>query len=196
MQEADRVDPEIDPGQGWMLEFQRGDDAAFQRLVLHYGERVAAFFRRAGADGASAEDLAQEAFLRVARARDRYEPSAKFSTWLHQIVARIAMNEGTRNRWRRAQAAPELREERRNDPAESASLAEMKERVRDAVASLPEPQRTALLLHRFEGCSYDEVGAALSLSLPAVKSLLFRARESVKERLLPLVSDEVNHGTR
>jgi RNA polymerase sigma-70 factor (ECF subfamily) len=190
-----------------MVEFQRGDDGAFRRLVLHYGERIAAFFRRAGADAASAEDLAQEAFLRVARARDRYEPTARFTTWLHRILFRMAMNDRQRNRWRRAvpiapsrrrdesePAHPEPMEERRSDPAEAVSLLELRERVRGAVADLPEPQRTALLLHRFEGCSYDEVGAALELSLPAVKSLLFRARENVRKRLLPLLAHEVNHG--
>ena len=162
--------------------------------MLHYGERVAAFFRRAGADRATAEDLAQEAFLRVARARERYEPSAKFSTWLHRILFRMAVNEGSRNRWRRALPISDARAAPRADPAEGAALSEMKEQVRDAVAALEEPQRTALLLHRFEGCSYEEVGATLGLSLPAVKSLLFRARENVKQRLLPLLREEVGHG--
>jgi len=207
IQEAASVDPGADPGRSWMLEFQRGDEAAFRSLVLHYGERVAAFFRRSGADRASAEDLAQEAFLRVARARDRYEPTAKFSTWLHRILFRMATNDRTRNRWRRAVpiaasrdrdprdvALPEPASEPGADPAAGASLTELRERVRAAVAALPEPQRTALLLHRFEGCSYEEVGATLGLSMPAVKSLLFRARDNVKQRLEPLLREEVDHG--
>jgi len=201
MAEATSADPRPDPGRDWMLQFQRGDESAFRALVLHYGERVAAFFRRTGADRSSAEDLAQEAFLRIARARDRYEPTARFSTWLHRIVFRIAVNEGTRNRWRRAVPIRSAREDEREhglpeptaredvDPAARASLAETRAQVRAAVADLPEPQRTALLLHRFEGCSYEEVGAALGLSLPAVKSLLFRARENVKQRLLPLLPE-------
>ncbi len=206
-QQAKRVAPDADPGRAWMLDYQRGDDAAFRRIVVHFGERIAAFFRRAGADSTTAEDLAQEAFLRIARARDRYEPTAKFTTWLHRILHRMAMNEGTRNRWRRAlpfrasrgrddrePGLPELSDEPRFDPAEAVSLAELKERVRAAVADLPEPQRTALLLHRFEGCSYEQVGATLDLSLPAVKSLLFRARENVKQRLLPLLREEVPDG--
>jgi RNA polymerase sigma-70 factor (ECF subfamily) len=190
-----------------MVAFQRGDELAFKSLVLHYGERVAAFFRRSGADRTTAEDLAQEAFLRVARAKERYEPIARFTTWLHRILFRMAMNERARNRWRRAvpfrivrdddergRGLPEPSSEPRADPAETVSLAELKERVRAAVAALPEPQRTALLLHRFEGCSYEEVGDALELSLPAVKSLLFRAREKVKQSLLPLLREEVLHG--
>ncbi len=172
-----------DPGQAWMLAFQRGDDAAFTQIVVHYGARVAAFFRRAGADASSAEDLAQEAFLRIARARDRYEATAKFTTWLHRILFRIAMNDGTRNRWRRALSFERPRELEAGDapalpelvddaapPAEAASIDELRERVRAAVGELPEPQRTALLLHRFEGCSYDDVAATLQEPAPAAHS--------------------------
>jgi RNA polymerase sigma-70 factor (ECF subfamily) len=114
------------------------------------------------------------------------------------------MNDAARNRWRRAVAIKTARERdegdtsgmaevadaTRVDPASIVSLGELKEHVRAAVAQLPEPQRTALLLHRFQGCSYDEVGATLDLSLPAVKSLLFRARENLKQRLLPLLREE------
>ncbi len=205
MQQSTTPDMAADPGQAWMLAFQRGDDAAFTRIVVHYGARVVAFSRRAGADATSAEDLAQEAFLRVARAKERYEPTAKFSTWLHRILFRIALNDGTRNRWRRAVAFKAQREIDEGAPglpeptalADAAppvalSLAELREQVRAAVAELPEPQRTALLLHRFESCSYEEVGTTLGLSLPAVKSLLFRARENVKKRLAPLLRDGRN----
>ena len=193
-----------DPGQEWMVAFGRGDDSAFERIVLHYGDRILAFFRRCGADRASAEDLAQEAFLRIARARDRYEPTARFTTWLYRILSRIAANDGTRNRWRRAttirqgrrdddpqSGIPELAAPRRADPAAIASVDDLRARVRAAVAELPESQRIALVLNRFEGASYDDVAAALDLSIPAVKSLLHRARENLKQRLLPFLQEEV-----
>jgi len=196
-----------DPGQGWMAEFQRGDDAAFERIVVHYGDRVLAFFRRCGADRSSAEDLAQEAFLRIARARDRYEPTARFTTWLYRILARIAANDGTRNRWRRATTIrqerhdddpqpgiPELAAPHAADPAAIALVDDLRARVRAAVAELPESQRIALVLNRFEGASYDDVAAALDLSIPAVKSLLHRARENLKQRLLPFLQQEVLDG--
>ncbi len=198
--------PGSDPGQTWMLAFQRGDEAAFTALVGHYGAQVIGFFRRGGADGAAAEDLAQEAFLRVARARDRYEPTAKFTTWLHRILFRIALNDAARNRWRRSVgfAAPRELEEPAGAPepladATAAPLPvltrdELREQVRAAVAELPEPQRTALLLHRFEECSQEEVATTLGLTVPAVKSLLFRARDNVRKRLAPLFADEVDHG--
>lgn len=193
---------EHDPGQLWMVAFQRGDASAFEQIVLHYGPRVVAFFRRCGADGAAAEDLAQEAFLRVAKARDRYEPTAKFTTWLRRITSRIAVNDGTRNRWRRSTAiqqghgdedatrgVPELAAAAA-DPAAIVSIDEIRAHVRLVVAELPEPQRTALLLNRFEGATYDEVADALDLSIPAVKSLLFRARENVRLRLRRFLREE------
>lgn len=187
-----------------MVAFQRGDDSAFERIVLHYGDRVLAFFRRCGADRASAEDLAQEAFLRIARARTRYEPTARFTTWLFRILSRIAANDGTRNRWRRATSIrqgrhddepqpgiPELAAPQRSDPATIVSVDDLRARVRAAVAELPETQRIALVLNRFEGANYEEVAAALDLSIPAVKSLLHRARENLKQRLLPFLQEEV-----
>lgn len=200
-------DDGADPGQVWMLAFQRGDDAAFTALVHHYGARVHAFFRRGGADPAAAEDLAQETFLRIARARDRYEPTAKFTTWLHRILFRISLNDATRNRWRHSVGIgggrgelgagetdgsnlPELVSSAESLPGRALAQAELREQVRAAVAALPEPQRTALLLHRFEDRSYAEVAAALGLSLPAVKSLLFRARDNVRRRLAPLLADD------
>jgi len=211
-----------DPGQAWMLAFQRGDDAAFTVLVRHYGSRVIAFFRRAGADPSAAEDLAQEAFLRVARARDRYEPTAKFTTWLHRILYRIALNDATRNRWRRSigigagrgeidaggsdgsggsRDLPERVAAADSLPVHELAQAELREQVRSAVAALPEPQRTALLLHRFEERSCEEIAETLGLTVPAVKSLLFRARDNVRRRLAPLLGDdaggdrdEVRHG--
>lgn len=209
MKAAERMEDAVgeradDPGQRWMLAFQRGDERAFTALVEHFGGRVVGFFRRAGADAAAAEDLAQEAFLRVARARDRYEPSARFTTWLHRILFRIALNDAARNRWRRAVAFAAVEEPRRDAPPEPESAlpapdhalerGELREQVRAAIRELPEPQRTALLLHRYEECSCEEIGATLGLSVAAIKSLLFRARENVRKRLAPLFGDEVDHG--
>ncbi len=197
-----------DPGRGWMLALKRGEEDAFRNIVQHYGRRIVSFFVRYGADGGTAEDLAQEAFLRIYRARDRYEPTARFSTWLHRILHRLAMNEGTRNRWRRAvslstrgdeeesPALPELAEEETEGPAEHLDQQEVRQQVRDAVAALPENQRTALVLNRFQGLSYEEVAEVLEMKIPAVKSLLFRARENVRKQLTPLLQEDVPHESR
>ena len=183
-----------------MLEIRQGDAEAFHRLVQHYGRAVSSFFVRSGADIQTAEDLCQETFLRVWRARERYEPRAKFRTWLHQIAHRIAINDGTRNRWRRASSMPDHEDEGgpilidEEQPDTMADREELREQVRNTVASLPESQRTALLLHRFQGLSYDEVGEAMGLGNAAVKSLLFRARENVRKKMAPYLPEEVSDG--
>ena len=192
-----------DPGKFWMLELQQGDHSALHRIVHHYGRRVIGFFQRFGADAISAEDLSQEVFLRIFRARDRYQPTARFSTWLYRILHRMAINEATRNRWRHAVS---LHPQDEDDPRERGpgdlvdgegtdllhqlNLQEVRGQVRSAVAALPERQRTALLLNRFEGLSYEEVAEALGMRVPAVKSLLYRARENVKSFLAPLLREE------
>ena len=110
---------------------------------------MGSYFVRSGADAATAEDLCQELFLRVWRARDRYEPRARFRTWLHRIAHRIAINDGTRNRWRRASRLPDPGEAGEAEPVEDtqpdehADREERREQVREAVASLPEAQRSA-----------------------------------------------------
>ena len=194
--------PNTDPGKLWMLQLQQGDDEALRRIVAHYGRRVVSFFRRFGVDESGAEDLAQEVFLRIFRAKDRYQPTAKFSTWLHRIQYRMAINEGTRNRWRRSipirmegedsdeDGLPEPRENK--DPFDDVRIEETREQVRRAVYALPAKQRVALLLNRFEGLSYEAVGEALGMRTPAVKSLLYRARENVKSKLASLSREEIS----
>ena len=140
-------DDDADPGQAWMVAFKRGDEAAFTSLVRHYGARVIAFFRRGGADASAAEDLAQEAFLRIARARERYEPTAKFTTWLHRILFRIALNDAVRNRWRRSVSfaeerggAPELLAADESAPARELARSESRAGRRTCVR-WPGPRR-------------------------------------------------------
>ncbi len=192
-----------DPGREWMLDLKGGDEGAFRRIVHHYGRQMVAFFRRYGADAMTAEDLSQEAFLRIYRARERYEPTAKFSTWLYRILHRLAMNEGTRNRWRRSVSLdspsddsegpglPSEPDDSALDPKAELDRGEARAQVRKAVMELPESQRTALVLNRFQGLSYEEVGEILGLKIPAVKSLLFRARDNVRKKLMPYFEEEV-----
>ena len=197
-----------------MVAFQRGDDSAFEHIVLHYGDRVLAFFRRCGADRSSAEDLAQEAFLRIARARDRKDQASNRIVDPGSVAKLItvsgALSEGvitpastvtigptitkgdtTFHDDEPQPGIPELAAPHAADPATIASVSDLRARVRAAVAELPESQRIALVLNRFEGASYEEVAAALDLSIPAVKSLLHRARENLKQRLLPFLREEV-----
>lgn len=188
-----------DPDVRLMLQVRDGNAAAFEELVLRYQGRLLTVLTHLVGSRELAEDLAQEVFLRVFRARERYEPGAKFSTWLFTIANHVASN-AQRSRSRRkevampdrvgtdstpmqldqiAKAASSLMPARQIDKAETAEM------VRLAIESLGERQRMALLLSKFEGMGYQEIAEAMELSVPAVKSLLSRARISLREILIP-----------
>lgn len=185
-----------------MLRVRDGDEAAFTQLVVAYQERLIAILRNMLQDHEAAEDLAQEVFLRVYRARIGYEPTAKFSTWLFRIANNLASNR-RRDEGRRREvmltpsdsgplgarpAEQILAEKSALLPTRRLDKAEMQLVVQAALATLNERQRAALLLHKFEEMSYADIGEALELSVPAVKSLLSRARESLREKLEPYVA--------
>jgi RNA polymerase sigma-70 factor (ECF subfamily) len=192
----------IDPGRGWMLALQKGDSRAFDSIVLHYEKPVRHFIGRYLADDARAEDLAQEAFLRVYRARKRYKPTAKFQTWLFTIVTRLCLNELRRQaRQRRVFTSPRGRsglanendaeddylenvaDTRLESPHETLERGELAEILRKAIGDLPENQRAALLMVRFNDTRYDEIAEVLGVSDKAVKSILSRARQRLRETL-------------
>lgn len=187
-------------GKELMLRFQRGDESAFEEIVLRYQRAVLNFAYRAIGDSARAEDIAQEAFLRIFRARRRYRPTASFTTWLFTIVNRLCMNEirsrrrearALRDPWKRAGSAagetviPRCGDRGDDPPPEIAERWERARMVRAAIQSLPSSQRAAVLLRRYEGMSYQEVAEAMGLTVMAVKSLLVRARENLRKRLDP-----------
>ncbi|MFG0290532.1 MAG: sigma-70 family RNA polymerase sigma factor [Rhodopirellula sp. JB044] len=186
-----------------MLRVRDGDAGAFEELVRRYQPRLVRLMHHLAPHTDLAEDLAQETFLRVYRARDRYEPGAKFSTWLFTIAGNVARN-AKRTVSRRHEVSegdsPRSTGTDANDddgPTLAATaleqsglmpvrVAEGDERarlVRAAVASLGERQRMALILSRFENMSYVEIADAMDLSTKAVKSLLSRARVSLKQTL-------------
>jgi RNA polymerase sigma-70 factor (ECF subfamily) len=176
-----------------MLALKAGDEQAFAELVDRHRDAVVNLTYRYLGNRADAEDLAQEVFLKVYRARSRYEPAAKFTTWLYRVAANACLNE-VRNRKRRPtfSAAPfdgdgEVAPADRvaTSPLEEAERSEMREQVRAALAELPERQRMALLLNKFHGLGYEELAESLAMSVPAVKSLLVRARENVRRRIEP-----------
>lgn len=173
---------------------------AFERLVETYASRVRAAVARSIRDPSSVDDLAQEVFLRLYRARQRYRPEARFETYLYRIIFNLCVNHTQSRNRRRAwslDASQDAEQGRRHDPADLASrppLAELEadERarlVRAAVEALPDNQRRALLLFRFEGLPYEEIGKVMDLSLPAVKSLLWRAREGLRRSLAPILGE-------
>jgi len=191
----------IDPDVRLMLQVRDDDAGAFEELVARYQDRLIAVLEHLVRGRDQAEDLAQEVFLRVFRARKRYRPGARFSTWLFTIANNVASNALRRRRRRKEVDATTVvgGEDRQGSLDEMATAAsglmparqldqlERAEMVQAAVESLNERQRMALLLAKFEGLSYEEISQVMELSPQAVKSLLSRARRNLKEWLEPYI---------
>jgi RNA polymerase sigma-70 factor (ECF subfamily) len=186
-----------------MLDVKAGDDASFDLLLQKYRTPLVNFLYRMVRDAATAEDLAQEVFLRVYRARKQYSPSAKFTTWLFRIATNLALNSVRDNRYKRMQVSLDAPAEEDEAPVQLPGREmrideHMVERdraqiIRRAVAALPEKQRVAVLLHKYEEMDYGEIAKILECSESALKSLLFRAYETLRVQLAPLVAQPVAH---
>lgn len=175
----------------WMQRVARGDMAAFEQLVEAHQARVIGTVAQMLGSDADAEDIAQQVFIRVWKNAARYQPTAKFTTWLFKITRNLVFNE-LRRRKRHPATALEREEEEHHfqaadlsAPAPDASMldAELQHAIQLAIDALPETQRMAIVLRRYEEMPYEEIGAVLGLSVPAVKSVLFRARAELKEKL-------------
>jgi RNA polymerase sigma-70 factor (ECF subfamily) len=192
-----------DPGVELMLAYQAGDESAFDRLVERYSGRVYALLTRFLGNASGREDMVQEVFLRVIRARSSYRPSARFSTWLYRIVFNLSANERQRLGGRgevsldgEAGKGSQARSGEPPDPsaAEPASALEREDviqAVRGAIARLPDNQRMALILAKYEELPYAEVAEVLGSTEKAIKSLIHRARESLRGWLAPLLQEEL-----
>ncbi len=188
-----------DPDVELMLRFKNGDERAFQRLFTGYRKQIVNFCHRFCGDRAEAEDLAQDVFIRVYRAAGRYEPRARFSTWIYRIAVNVCLNESRRRRGRRMtesmdQPHPagdgrpaEYRDERTPPPEDAVAARQQDELLRRALRELPERQRMALMLRTFHDFSYVEIAGQMAESTANVKTLIFRAREQLREMLAPLV---------
>lgn len=188
---------EDDRGVQWMLAYQEGSEAAFDLIVEAYSGQVYGLFTRFLGPVPEREDLVQEVFLRVIRARERWRPQARLSTWLYRIAFNLSVNRSQRR-------APEVSmevdaggDQRREfddpaaeQPSESLERSDLVEAVQAAIASLPETQRMALVLARFEEQSLAEIAVVLGSTEKAVKSLVHRARESLRAKLAPFLEQE------
>jgi RNA polymerase sigma-70 factor (ECF subfamily) len=183
-----------------MLDVKAGDDSSFELLLRKYRTPLVNFLYRMVRNSATAEDLAQEVFLRVYRARKDYAPSAKFTTWMFRIATNLALNARRDGRYQQL----EVSIDQPADAQENTQTAfEVPDRqpgiehelmardraavIRSAVESLPEKQRAAVLLHKYQEMDYDEIARILQCSESALKSLLFRAYETLRIELAPLV---------
>lgn len=195
-----------DPDARLMLQVRAGNAAAFEELVLRYQARLITVLENLVHNRDRAEELAQDVFLRVFRARHTYAAEAKFSTWLFTIAHNVASN-ALRSRARRREvnvageqsgelASPGLAEMALAPsglmPSRLMDKAELREIVRAAIAALNDRQREALLLARFEHMNYADIAETMGLSVQAVKSLLSRARDNLRAILEPYMQE----GTR
>jgi len=176
-----------------MLSFRAGDESSFRKLVLRNQGIVLNLAYRYLADHADAEDVVQEVFMKVYGAADTYKPTAKFTTWVYRITVNACLNRLRAARSRRsvsldtsgadgepsgvpAEALP-------SNPSARLERQELEAKVREAMDRLPESQRTAVLLRRFDELSYEEIAEVMETTVPAVKSLLARARQTLKSLL-------------
>jgi len=180
-----------------MLDVKAGDDTSFELLLERYRTPLIHFLFRMVRDPATAEDLAQEVFLRVYRARKKYSPSAKFTTWMFRIATNVALNALRDSRYRQQEISLDEPGEVERPPlelpdgrpstVERMMAADRAAFIHRAILRLPEKQRAAVLLHKYHELDYDEIARILECSESALKSLLFRAYETLRVELAALV---------
>jgi len=182
-----------------MLRVKAGDDSAFDYLVQKYRRQIINFMYRMAHNSAAAEDLAQEVFLRVYRSRASYEPSAKFTTWLYRIATNLGVNYARDTRHERPENVMNL-DEPDSETGQARDLADKtpsveeeilrRERlaaIKAKVEALPERQKMAVLMHKYQQMDYRQIAEVLKLSESATKSLLFRAYETLRQELKEFV---------
>jgi RNA polymerase sigma-70 factor (ECF subfamily) len=182
------------PSEDLMLKIVGGDEYAFRILVERHQTSLLNLIYRFVGDRTKSQDLAQEVFLRVWQAAGRYEPNAKFTTWLYRIAANLCLNElkaSRRKRWLRFfQGDTDEQRVGEDDlsdgspsPEDILLAGEQSRRITDALQSLPENQRIALILKRYDDLSYEDISRILGCSVSAVESLLVRAKRNLQEKL-------------
>jgi RNA polymerase sigma-70 factor (ECF subfamily) len=182
-----------DPDAALMLAFQQGDERAFRSLYERNARAMVSFCHHFVRDAARAEELAQDVFVKLYRARDRYRSTARFRTYLYRIASNHCLNELRRGEYAARPAPapsgaagppdPDALPSGAATPEQAARGRALEEAVRALLARLPEKQRAALVLCRFEGLSYEDIAQVLETTVPAVKSLVHRATVAAAEAL-------------
>jgi len=192
-----------DPDAALMLRVKQGDFDAFEELVDKYKQPVMNLVYRTLPDATEAEDLAQHVFLQVFKSAHRYEVSAKFTTWLFTIARNLCLNEIRRRSRHPADSLDEtfannddqpIRQPEDNktfSPPDAVMHSELEEKIEEAMAELPEKQRTAILMCRGDEFSYEDIAKVLECSVSATKSLIHRGRETLKQKLKPYLKTGV-----
>jgi len=184
-----------------MLEVQKGHQAPFESLMRKYYKRIYNFIYRFVGNRQQAEDLTQEVFIRVYKSAISYQPKSKFQTWIYTIAKNLSLNELRKKDRKNCVSLQEEIPTSRGvvfrqveDPAaknawEAMVQDEKQAVIREAIQSLPSMQRMAVILRRYEELSYEQIAQTLQCSVPAVKSLLNRAKEGLKLKLSNLIKD-------
>ena len=168
-----------------------GDEQAFRELIERHQNAVIGTVTKMLGNTTDSEDIAQQVFIRIWKSAKRYKPSAKFTTYLYTITRNLVFNE-TRRRSRKKEVSADEREENSHSQIEDTPhhhpdsellQAELQQAVDDAIGALPETQRMAVVLRQYEQLSYEEIADVLKTSVSSVKSLLFRARTTLRESL-------------
>ena len=190
----------VDPDAALMTRVKQGDMEAFAELVEKYKQKVANLIFRTLPDATEAEDLTQVVFIQVWKSAERYRVEAKFSTWLFTIARNLCLNEIRRRNRHPADSLDAATAEREDQPGRQFTdfrevsppdlllRSELQAKVQEVLQALPENQRTALLLFKEEEMSYEAISEVLGCSLSATKSLIHRARETLKDKLKPYLN--------
>ncbi|MDB4429812.1 sigma-70 family RNA polymerase sigma factor [Akkermansiaceae bacterium] len=182
----------------WMRLIASGDEAAFRSLVEKHQHAVVGTIGKMTNFSADSEDLAQEVFLRIWKYSGKYQPTAKFTTYLFTITRNLVFNYTKRKSLHKENSLEEQQDDwhqqladrgPKSQPDQSLEQSELRALVDGAIAKLPEKQRLAVVLRRYEKMPYEEIASVLELSVPAVKSQLFRARTALRELLAPYLED-------
>jgi RNA polymerase sigma-70 factor, ECF subfamily len=192
------MDP-VDPDAALMVAFQKGDTAAFEQLLGEYHRVIVNFIYKIVNNPTEAEDLAQDVFLRIFRAKANYEPRAPFGAWIYRIAVNVSLKSIARKRFRlfgfgstSDRNGSRTGEERVADQRPTAERALMESEtariVRGAVRTLPEREKVALILRRYEGLSYRDIAAVMNCTEAAVKTYIHRGKLHVRERVLPYLT--------
>lgn len=186
-----------DPDVQLMLKCQKGDQVAFEQLLDKYKTSVINTIYRFIGDKIEAEDLAQEVFLKIYNTRRRYKPKAKFSTWLFRITTNLCLNQirdhkkyasqtislDERLETEEGERSLEIEDVHQSGPSDALVRQELEQAVHRAINALPQNQKMAVILRRYQDLSYQEIAEALNCSVLSVKSLLFRAKENLRQNL-------------
>lgn len=188
--------PAIDLDTQLMVRVQGDDDASFALLLNRNRGLVVNYLARMVTNRAVAEDLAQDVFVRVYRSRRTYEPSAKFSTWLYRITTNVALNHFRDERRHQQNLSLDVQDAAhvRRETSDRAPLVEdrlvrevVAEQIRRAVRGLPPKQRAAVIMHKYEEMDYAQIATVIGCTPSAVKALMFRAYETLRMRLRPIL---------